>query len=257
MEEVAMEEVAFEEENEPKNGEECSVCIVDNMNFTSIDEAPHRAFTDWWPTAARLVIMGAYDDIEKRRVAVQALLPIVDDFPSVQPTTVRMATPEMVVLHNLYSSRLMFEEQHIRQVKERWSTAIDTAIERMSRLLKDHDTTLDGLKTRAKTFADDFSEPESRQIIVSELETYAARLRRELNLEMRLTRAEAITMEPTKRPETKQLDMRIETTMHELKDKDTVRRIKQVYDLHVRNVEHDMATELMKQCKSRWLRALR
>lgn len=250
-----MEEIAIDEEGS-KNGEECSVCIVDNMNFTSIDETSRRSFVDWWPAAARVVIRGAFDDPEKRRVAVQALLPMLNEFPAVQPDTVRMATPEMVTLHHLYSSRLMFEEQYIRQVKEHYSTAVDLAVERMTRLIENYETTLEGLKTRAKSFADDFSEPTSRQIIVTELDAYATRLKRELILKMRLTRAESMVVEPVKRPETKQLDSRIETTARELNDHDAVHRIKQVYDLHIQNVEHDMAVELIGQCKSKWLRAL-
>lgn len=255
-----MEEITFGHDAEPKNepGEECSVCIVDNMNFTSIDETvSRRSFVDWWPGAARVVISGAYDDIDKRRVAVQSLLPILDEFPSVQPATVRMATPEMIVLHNLYSSRLMFEEQYIRQVKNRWATAIDNAVERMTRLIEEYDATLDGLKVRAKSFANEHPELVTRQLIVHELDAYATRLKRELTLEMRLTRAEAIAIEPVKRPETKQLDARIESTALELNDSDSAKRIKEVYKLHVRNVEHDMAAELIYQCKAKWLRALR
>ena len=253
-----MEEITSEDDTDTKNADECSVCIVDNMNFTAIDETTsRRSFVEWWPGAARVVISGAYDDIEKRKVAVQSLLPILDEFPSVQPATVRMATPEMVVLHNLYSSRLMFEEQYIRQVKDRWSTAIDNAIERMSRLIEEYEATLEGLKARAKSLADEHTESAARRIIVAELDTYATRLKRETTLEMRLTRAEAMAVEPVKRPETKQLDARIESTVQESKDTDAVRRLKDVYNLHVRNVEHDMAVELINQCKSKWLRALR
>ena len=257
MEEIEIDHPLFE----PLTDEGCSVRFVDEMNFTHVEQdatRQRRTFVDWWPVTARVLIQGAFGDKDDKRAAIHSFVPILDDFPSMQPTTIRMTTPELAALHNLYSSRLMYEEQHIRKVKERWSNAVFATIDRIRRLLADHAQVIEALKARSKTLAEAHAtNMEARKIVAAILERFATRLRRELDLEVRLVRAENLAIEPVRRPETRQLDERIAKSLHTLEDSDGGERLTRLYEMHVRNVEHDVALELQKECHASWLDAYR
>ena len=240
-----------------RKNDTCNVRIVQNMNFSDIERQPSKTFVSWWPDAARSLIVGLYGDTDERRAAAHAILPILDAFPYKQLFELRMSSTVMMSLRELYSSRLMFEEQYIRMVKEHWSNQIQTIADKGRRLELDHNETCAELKSRANKLNSRYRGAQAT--IQSTLRDYMDRGTNEYKMKMRLLRSEMLEHQSIRRPETRQLDERIATLTREVEAQfgpETVRSIRMLYETHVGNIEHDVAEQIQEECRKSWILGL-
>ena len=122
-------------------------------------------------------------------------------FSKQQPITLRMTTPEMTALHELYASRLLFDEQYIKGISEGWIQKINTLtdsaqniLERLSHNETEINKAAERMLKRFATKSDN-----AQQIVNDKRAIYMERLRKEAQLELKLARSQAMLHEETKR----------------------------------------------------------
>ena len=241
------------------------VRIVDNFKFERIDDARLTSFVEWWPIVAKTVIAGIYSDQDAQRAAVRALMPLFDRFKHNTIAQMRMLSPEAQNMQEMLSSRLMFEEQYILSVKDAWQDSITMLEDRCRRLFKNNKSAEDSIDAKAKElerkYAPSIGAQRARSAIDKIKTMYKQRQRRISAAELKLLRSEVLQVPQVKRPETKQLDERIESLYRGVSSGggsvESIRRIRETYDTHILNIEYEMARQVRDECKSKWLRGLR
>lgn len=235
--------------------------IVNSLKFRGVDELKHSSFVEWWPTVARTVIAGIFADQDARQAAARALMPLLDRFRRQGVTQPRMMTGDMQTLQEMLSSRLMFEEQYIRSVKDVWQEAITVLYEQCSRVLVAHKKSQKELESKAKELTKRFKSNAAGDAVddtvSSTLAKYTQRLRRDSAFELKLLRAEAQQVANIRRPETRQLDERIEAfCASAVESNDAVKRMRDIYEAHIANIEYEVVEQLREECKSKWVKGL-
>lgn len=245
----------------------CNVQIVSDMHFKNVDESHAKydtpEFVTWWPSTAKTVIKGLYADGDARIAAVRTLLPVCDMFPSQQVMPLRMTTPEMSALHELYATRLTFDEQHIKGITAAWIHQVNALVARarpiVNRLEEDErklQQSAQGIKTQYAV------NPQAMQIVDAKLHAYRTRVQEAAQLQLRLARSESLLHEPVHAPDTHQIDQRIDDMVKDLKQRSTLPpemfdTIRAIYDAHRRNIEADAAVLVQNECRKLWLDGLR
>lgn len=255
-----MEEIKYSDAEVAAKSDDYSVCIMNNERFTEIDQPLHEHFSAWWPVAARTVIKGICADVNARRAAAQAILPILDKFPHGVPTPMRMNTYEVNALHDLYSSRLMFEEQYLNRIMDHFCNIIASTVKGCDRVLQQSQLLSKQLRESAESFSLNASS-KNRRIIADTMRMYFTRILNQRDTDLKLCRSEHLLQaHDIKRAETKQLDDRISQAVRELAPKvspDVLQLLQDSYRQHMRNIEHDMAKRIQEHCQQSWIDALR
>lgn len=243
---------------------DCEVSIINtNAQFTDASVLQRIQFVNWWPTVARTLVASLFhSEKTTRRSAIQVLYPVLHQFPKVDVPSNRMAMTELNALYNLYSSRLMFEEQHIRNTMQRWTQIIDTMIDRGEKIMKTYSERSNSLATKATEIAATYGtdNADAVSVIKNELHLFGSRMKRERDLELQVVRAETLGMEGTSRPETRQLDAKISEMIREYQQKypkQTLETLNIMYNAHISNIENEMCVKLQRDHVPKWLRYLR
>lgn len=250
---------------EKSTANDCSICIVNDFKFRAVDPPRKQSrvnFATWWPVAARSVIAGIYGDIDNRRNAAKALIPLLESFPKETTYTMRISSPDALILQDLYSSRLMFDEQHMRTIKDRWVQRIQSVIERGGRVIRESINTRDGLRASARKMIARYEQrcDKAKEIVEDELRTAERRLAKETDSDMRILRAEALADMQYNAPDTYQLDQRISDVARRLTENsgdEVVSSIRELYNIHTGNISHDIARQISEHCEKEWMHALR
>uniref|UniRef100_A0A7S4R0D5 Uncharacterized protein n=1 Tax=Ditylum brightwellii TaxID=49249 RepID=A0A7S4R0D5_9STRA len=238
------------------------VRIVDHFNYTNVDDMRPPSFVEWWPVAAKTVIAGMYNSQDSQRAAIRALMPLFERFKRKTVVQPRMMSADALNVQEMLSSRLMFEEQYMRSVKDAWQESITMLEERCMRVFKANKAIEDAIDKKGveleRKYTSRISAKRVKEVLDSLKTTYKQRQRRDSALELKLLRSEAMQITATKRPETRQLDERIESSYRGASSAamETLRRVRETYDAHISNIEHDMAQQLIFECKEKWMRGL-
>lgn len=240
----------------------CDVEIVErDGRFSSIDEVQHgfRAdFATWWPQVARAVVRGCYAGIESRQAAVIALRPLFDAFPPVegsQPHAERGdATEEL--LAELYSTRLLFEEQHLRLIKQAWCNSISRVVRDGESIIRKWSRQKSLLHDKAQSLLNASSDAEAASIIRDELQKAERNIARECDMELRLARAEASVVDAAKKNDTHALEERIASTSR-LVAPSKRSRIEKTHVLGRRRIVQMLVAEIRGECDQTWIKALK
>ena len=256
-----MEEIVYDPDR-PKTTD-CSVHIVNDMNFATIDAAgTPLEFATWWHSTAKIVIAGMFGGDEARCGAVRAILPVCDMFTSQQAIALRMTTPEMAALHELYAARLIYDEQYIKSMTDGWIRQIDALAQAGHGILCKLQQNERELRNVAERLMKRYAQhgDAARQIVDQKLQVHTLRLRKDASSEVKLARAHALLHNDVQIADTTQIDQRIEAMTKDLKDRiapEMIQTVRVIYETHKRNIEADAAKRVQVACQANWLVGLR
>lgn len=244
----------------------CSVCVVEDFKFRAVDPPAMHGdqrsnFCEWWPRAARSVISGLYGDNETRRSAAKALMGLVDDFPYEKVVDVECLTHEAITLSDLYRTRLMYEEQHMRSVREKWAERISLVVSKGGVLIKESVRAREGLRDASNRMRRKFEATQQVDAIVNdELRRAERRLAKDVESEMRVLRAEALSDVVVRPPDTRHIDERIASLANRMvlhNEEPIVEALREAYHGHTQNKMSAAAAELRSHAERDWMQALR
>lgn len=238
----------------------CSVRIVDDFKFRAVDAIAKEVqpeFCVWWPNAARILVNGIFGDQEQRRSAARAMLTLVD-FKQTEARDEHVLTSEdECALRDMYATRLMFDEQQVKLLREVWADRVDQVFEKGSRVIRKSTALLETMRILAKKLEEEHRDnPVVHSIIQEELSRAKERLACDTNQSIRLIKAEACTDLQHSSPNLHQLDQRIWKCAQRL-DSAVAERIRAAYRAHYRNIEYTAATALNDACRQKWIQGLR
>ena len=246
----------------------CSVCIVNDFKFRAVDTSPINNdridFCEWWPTAARTLISGLFGDVEMRRSAAKAMLVLTDiKFVKVSEPNQNVAMhSDRKTLRDLYATRLMFDEQHMKLLRDAWMERVNYVYEKGAALIRLNTSARNEIRRVAKELTDKHSnDPAARKIIEDELTKAQERLAHDVERNMRLFKAESMTdVRVSKPPDLHQLDQQIWHCTQRLSvigEKDNAQEVRSAYHDHLQNATCAIVEKLREMCMHRWMNALR
>ncbi len=246
----------------------CSVCIVNDFKFRAVDTSPINNdridFCEWWPTAARTLIAGLFGDVEMRRSAAKAMLVLTEiKFVKVSEPKQNVAMDgDRKTLQDLYATRLMFDEQHMKVLCDAWMERVNHVYEKGATLIRQNTSARDGIRRIAKGLTEKHSNDLAAQnIIEDELKKAQQRLAHDVERNMRLFKAESMTdVRVSRPPDLHQLDQQIWHCTQRLSvmgEKENAQEIRSAYHDHLQNATCAIMQKLREMCMHRWMNALR
>lgn len=245
------------------------VNIVEHVpNFIDIESfnANTRIFSEWWPITAKIIINGLFSTPDNQRKAAEALMPIVDIFPFVQPAQIRMQNEQLTILYDLLASKLRMYEQYTSIVRERWCEAIRSFVTQARVLNVQLEQNVATLRTRAKfhlTRTNAICNATEKQRCWKAVAQTTSHFRQQLiknrKNALALLRCHCMEVVITDPPQVQSLECEIERTRNTLRVNyhDEVQKIYQCYSDHLANVQHDAASRVMNICSTDWIRDLK
>lgn len=252
-----MEEIACSDINETPA--EASVVVVNQMNFQPVEEARDQrpSLQVWWPSTARILIDGLFGGVDERRAAARAILPVCDLYVKVTPMELRMMTPEMRSIHNVYSAKLVCDERDLSGVVDEWIGRVNDFYKKAKKLVDEQDKTIADLRRSAKMLHDRHNRADKAAIISERLAIFERRVFDTCELELRVLRADAKAASSDPRTISTFDENRLREVLASTKvTQDVLGILASTYEAHRKNIEADAASRIEEACHQ-WLTGLR
>ena len=245
-----------------RSDDDCDIRFVTNMNFRDLDDLRQSSFADWWPAAAKTVIAGIFAEQDSQRAAVRALLPLLSQYKYSNVLQPRMMTGELEALQHMLSSRLMFEEHYIKSVKDAWKDSISSLTERCMHVFAKNRRSETQMHAYAERLEREYRDRVGAQLVHDTIAELLSRYKKKQcqasAMALKLLRAESLHVHIIRRPDTRQLDDRIESFCRNAPaaSMDGIRCLRAAYATRLANVEYEMAEDIKDECRCQWIRAL-
>lgn len=236
------------------------VVVVEQMNFRPVDEHQEERrppLKTWWPMTARILIDGLFGTDDARRAAVRAILPVCDIYTRSTPMDVRMMTPDMRLIHNIYSAKLVSDERELRDEVDKWIKRVTVFFDDAHAVVEKRAKALAELHSSAQTLCERYDDAEAQTIIQERLKTYKQQLTEASDLELRVLRADAKTTCDDGPIQTSDDNARLKEALQtSTVAQEVLDMLGSIYGAHCKNVEADYAVRIQNACH-RWLPGLK
>lgn len=170
---------------------------------------------------------------------------------------VRMMTPDMRLVHNIYSAKLVADEQELRTGIDKWIQRINEFFDDAHAIVEKRAKAFSELDAAARTLCERYDTAEAKAIVEERRKIYHQHLMHNSDLELRILRADAKSVDDDTQLQASGDDARLNEALRtSTVAQEVLDMLASVYGAHCQNIEADAAVRIQDACH-RWLPGLK